>query len=111
MKSPDKPTHSFRTAAPRSSPKKKHRHHRRPYNKYADVDLVPYFRVVDAEHSFRAAASKLQHLSKSRLAELYNEWKRAGKPAVFMKSESRGRKRAFTVEVKAAYADTRTPFN
>jgi hypothetical protein len=102
MDSPVKQSHPHRPTPNRTSPTKpKHTAHRRPYQKYVDVDLAPYMRVVEHAKSIRAASKQMKHLSLTRLNRLYHQWCDAGRPSPFIRKETRGRHRAFTQQVGA----------
>jgi hypothetical protein len=73
-----------------------HTFHRRPYQKYIDVDLAPYLRQCDELNSIRKCALMNKHLSRDRLTVYHREWVEAGRPAKFIKNETRGKKRKFS---------------
>jgi hypothetical protein len=91
--------HVFRGSPVKSSPRK-HTFHRRPYQKYVDTDLAAYFRQADELNSIRACAAVNKHLSRTQLTTYHKQWVKAGRPLHFYKSETRGRKPAFTAEVR-----------
>lgn len=97
--SPDK-SRTPRNPSSRTSPKRKFAPKKGSYNTYSNIDLVPFFKQIEADpiKPNISAVSRVCKIKRRQLSVLYHRWIDAGRPEMFIQKENRGRKKPFTNE-------------